>query len=269
MAGLEGARGIAWNPVPDSENQIHGDDLARRFGFRGGLVPGVCVSAYLLEPAVRAWGMEWLTRGGAECAVMHPVYDGEPFEVVLDDAGDDFYAARLLGPEGEPCAHARVSMPSERGDPPAMRGDPIIEPGHPRPDASRAVFERLRGEGLGAMRARWPEAEILQYTRDPDDMPPPLALDGEGWANPAFLLGLSNWALAANVHMNPWVHLQTEHRSFAPIARGTDLIVEQEIVDLFEKKGHEFVDVELAVFGARGEPHAWIRLRAIYRLRGA
>ena len=30
----------ALNTAPDSENQIHGDDMAREFGFRGGLVPG-------------------------------------------------------------------------------------------------------------------------------------------------------------------------------------------------------------------------------------
>ncbi len=42
----------ALNTAPDSENQIHGDDMAREFGFRGGLVPGVTVSAYLLHPII-------------------------------------------------------------------------------------------------------------------------------------------------------------------------------------------------------------------------
>ena len=38
-------RGIAFNQVPNSTNQIHGDEMAERFGFRGGLVPGVTLSA--------------------------------------------------------------------------------------------------------------------------------------------------------------------------------------------------------------------------------
>ena len=48
-------QGVAFNEVPESESQIHGDDVAARFGFEGGLVPGVTVSAYLAHPAVMAW----------------------------------------------------------------------------------------------------------------------------------------------------------------------------------------------------------------------
>ena len=33
----------AHNPATGSENRIHADDVARRYGFRGGLVPGVTV----------------------------------------------------------------------------------------------------------------------------------------------------------------------------------------------------------------------------------
>ena len=33
----------ARNPAAESENRIHADDVARRYGFRGGLVPGVIV----------------------------------------------------------------------------------------------------------------------------------------------------------------------------------------------------------------------------------
>ena len=35
----------ALNTAPDSENQIHSDEMAKEYGFKGGLVPGVTVSA--------------------------------------------------------------------------------------------------------------------------------------------------------------------------------------------------------------------------------
>ena len=44
-------QGIAFNQVPNSTNQIHGDEMPQRFGFKGGLVPGVTVSAPV-TPAV-------------------------------------------------------------------------------------------------------------------------------------------------------------------------------------------------------------------------
>jgi hypothetical protein len=37
----------AFNASKESENKIHDDAVARQFGFRGGLVPGVDVYAYM------------------------------------------------------------------------------------------------------------------------------------------------------------------------------------------------------------------------------
>lgn len=259
----------AYNPVPESENRIHSDEVAHRFGFRGGLVPGVVVSAYLVHPAIETWGIDWLSRGRAEVVVEHPVYDGEDFDVMVDDASEDGYVARLLGASGgDVRARATVALPSAAPVAPNLRGDARISAGHQRPLATRDIFERFREVGLGAVRVRWPEAEITTYTKDPADMPRLLQQQADGYANPAFVLGMSNWALAANVRMSPWLHLQTEHQNFAAIPPGSELVVEQRIADLFEKKGHEFVDVDLAAFHLDGRPVMSATLRAIYKLRG-
>ena len=50
----------AFNTAPDSENKIHGDELAKEYGFEGGLVPGVTISAYLIHPVIELWGEEWM-----------------------------------------------------------------------------------------------------------------------------------------------------------------------------------------------------------------
>ena len=43
--GLETYRVTAFNTAKQSENKMHDDTVARRFGFSGGLVPGVDVDA--------------------------------------------------------------------------------------------------------------------------------------------------------------------------------------------------------------------------------
>ena len=43
---------VAYNSAWDSENKIHDDEVARRFGFSGGLVPGVDVYAYMAHAPV-------------------------------------------------------------------------------------------------------------------------------------------------------------------------------------------------------------------------
>src|SRR5579863_5910239 len=70
-------RVVAYNTAHDSENKIHDDEVARRFGFGGGLVPGVDVYAYMSHLAVMRWGRDWLARGEAACRLLKPVYDGE------------------------------------------------------------------------------------------------------------------------------------------------------------------------------------------------
>ena len=46
---LEPYRVTAYNTSKQSENKIHDDTVARRFGFSGGLVPGVDVMAYMIH----------------------------------------------------------------------------------------------------------------------------------------------------------------------------------------------------------------------------
>lgn len=59
--------GVAFNEAPDSPNQIHGDSVVAQFGFEGGLVPGVIVSAYLAHTAVAAWGLDYKATSSVMC----------------------------------------------------------------------------------------------------------------------------------------------------------------------------------------------------------
>ena len=54
------------NYAEEAENKIHNSDVAPRFGFKGGLVPGIGVHAYMTHPIVQALGREWLERGTIE-----------------------------------------------------------------------------------------------------------------------------------------------------------------------------------------------------------
>src|SRR5439155_1608329 len=53
----------AYNPATASENKIHDDEVARTYGFQGGLVPGVTVYAYMTHPVAETFGRPWLEHG--------------------------------------------------------------------------------------------------------------------------------------------------------------------------------------------------------------
>jgi len=69
--------------------------------------------------------------------------------------------------------------------------------------------------------------------------------------------------------MNPWVHMATRSQNNAPMPMGTALVAEMAVSDLLTRKGHEFVDVQVALFDAEDSTcFASVDLRAIYGLRG-
>jgi hypothetical protein len=104
-------RVAAFNAAKESENKIHDDAVARRFGFTGGLVPGVDVYAYMTHLPVQRWGRAWLERSSAECRLMKPVYDGDTAIVTTTEnpAGLEM----RIESHGELCVTGRAGLPSE------------------------------------------------------------------------------------------------------------------------------------------------------------
>src|ERR1051325_9283515 len=76
----------ARNTAPDSENRIHDYRTAARYGFRGGLVPGITVYGYMTVPVVECFGRAWLERGAMQVKFIQPVYEGD--EVIVRAVAD-------------------------------------------------------------------------------------------------------------------------------------------------------------------------------------
>ena len=74
------------NASSQSENRIHSDEVAKRFGFKGALVPGVTVFAHMTRPLVERYGERWLARGLAEVRFVKPAYEGDLLTVATSDA---------------------------------------------------------------------------------------------------------------------------------------------------------------------------------------
>lgn len=267
----ENWQAVAFNPATESSNQIHSDAMAKAYGYRGGLVPGVVVSGYLMNPAVLTWGKEWLDRGQAKVVVAKPLYDGASFEVCVSDATDESYSAELVDAEGTICATAKVNLNPPPAPIPVMRGDALLTKDEQLPPAELEQMQRLQNMGMKALGITWHERHSMSsFLKAPGEMPGIHQLKSGGFAHGAFMLGITNWVLAGNAYMNPWVHLQTTSRFYQAVEFGTKLVAECEITDLFGRKGHEFVDVRVHVFAAEtGAAVMTADLRAIYKMRPA
>ena len=105
-------RVAAFNTAHDSENKIHDDATARRFGFGGGLVPGVDVYGYMSHLPVERWGRAWLERGTAECRFLKPVYDGD---IATVTARNDNGVLEITIPLPEQTGRRRIPIQGSAG----------------------------------------------------------------------------------------------------------------------------------------------------------
>ncbi len=163
--------GVAFNQVPDSANEIHGDKIAKDLGFTGGLVPGVTVSAYLIHPAIDAWGLDWLEPGSAHVKVDSPLYDNEKFEVEILSSTDSTYEARLIRPDGTISATAEVALPELAEAAPVRRGDEIANKETPILPATPENMQKFKKLSMAGYR-KWAveefglKAELLDEVRN-------------------------------------------------------------------------------------------------------
>jgi len=107
----------ARNTSSTSENKIHDDEIARRFGFRGALVPGVTVYAYLTHPLAEAFGAAWLERGTASVRFTKPIHEGEEVRVTGTVTARDPKSIAATGSTSQPAMiFRRRSISSKRSE---------------------------------------------------------------------------------------------------------------------------------------------------------
>lgn len=81
---------IAKNTSADHLGSIHTDESAQKFGYAGGLVPGITLLGYMGHALAAAWGHEWIRGGTIQSRSIRPAYEGEHVTVhVIDYKLDD------------------------------------------------------------------------------------------------------------------------------------------------------------------------------------
>ncbi len=251
----------AYNLSAASENRIHDDTVAKKFGFAGGLVPGVEVYAYMSHLAVQQYGIDWLRHGSAECRLLKPVYDGK--EATASGSPDENGGLALQVTMGDIlCATGSARLEALEPAPPL---DEI--PAAPLPaERPEAAPESLRpGMVLGTFEAQYSDEEQLAYLRDARETLPLYA--EEKITHPGLILRLANRALGSNVKMGPWMHVGSHIRNYATAGFDARLSARARVLKEYEHKGHRFVEIDVRAIANGTDCVARIDHTAIYRPR--
>lgn len=253
----------AYNLSAASENKIHDDTVARKFGFEGGLVPGVEVYAYMAHLPVGKFGPEWLDRGSADCRFHKPVYDGRT-ATVSGSLQDENTLNLKVEMDGILCATGQATMAPAKAAPAANDIPTAALPDHEsRPDA--APESLVEGQIMGTFEVTHSAEDNANYVRDVRE---PLALyAAEGIIHPGLILRLGNRALSMNVRLGPWIHVGSRIQNYAPAKVGDRLAAPARVIKEYEHKGHRFVELDVLITADGERSLARIHHTAIYRPR--
>jgi hypothetical protein len=261
MAGLiETYRVEAYNTAKLSENKMHDDAVARRFGFSGGLVPGVDVMAYMMHVPIARWGRAFLERGLIEARFVKPVYDGE----ITDVRGveKDGVVSIEVESRGELCASGTASLPA------ALPHLSIADYRETAPVAERKPVSAMSyelGQWLGSMPRQWAGAAANEYLDEVRERDPIFAREGLG--HPGLLQRVMNKVLVDNALLGPWIHVGSRMQLLSAMRRDDEITARAKVTANYDKKGHRFVELDALVVGNGSMLLAHCHHVAIYQPR--
>ena len=257
---------VARNYGAAHANKIHSDAGAAEHGFAGALVPGVAMYAYLTRPLVDALGVDWLARGAMSAKFVHPVYDADTVraEASVVSADPLYLELQLFNHANKICAVGRAGLPDAL---PTIGSANF--PSRPMP-ANEARWPATiasvnAGDVFGSLEFTLDlaaQAEFLENMVDDS----PLYRGTDAVCHPAFWIAQANEVFMQNLALGMWIHTSSETQHYALARDSERLTIRGRVVDTSERRGHEIVTADLAVFGEADRVIATIRHSAIIRL---
>jgi acyl dehydratase len=268
---------VAHNTATASSNKIHDDEVARRYGFGGGLVPGVDVYAYMTRPAAAAWGLDWLSCGTMHARFLSPVYEGQAVVVTAGEpatatnGSGRTMAIELRNAVGTVCATGEAGLPGaddapgpdpDHRPPPLSTWPDAVPAAEPPPASPESLAP---GTALRTAGHRFHADQADAYLTDVREE---LALYRDARvAHPGWLLRDANHVLGANVRLGPWIHVESRVRHHALVRDGESIDARAVVSREWIRKGHRFVDLDVGIVADGERLVARVDHTAIYRPR--
>ena len=257
---IEPHRVSAYNTSKHSENKMHDDTVAKRYGFIGGLVPGVDVMAYMMHLPVAKWGRAFLERGLIEARFVKPVYDGELTDVTGEESNG--VLAIQVESRGELCATGTASLPAAAPSFSLVRLRRCRGGGRAQAGGCHFLCTRqMARRGAARLGGGCGQGISGGYPRDRDD------LRREGLGHPGLLPRVMNKVLVDNAIMGPWIHVGTRMQLLSAARIGDEITARAKVIGNYDKKGHRFVELDALVVANGKTPLAHCHHIAIYQPR--
>lgn len=238
---------LARNDAQQSENRIHSDEVASRYGFRSALVSGVNVFGYLSQPLVSTYGEAWLQRGLMDVLFLKPAYENDLLTITTEGLGAESSERNCLtsatNEQGQLLAKLESWLPLQLPAP-----NPLAQTtcGDQRVTREEISWDAI---GLGKPDPLFPwrpsaeeNAQHVEVQRDRARY-----YQGEtAYLHPYYLLDACNRALMRRYVMPAWLHTGSKLILRAPLRVNNEYQIKSIPIDKWERKGHQFVKIYVA-----------------------
>lgn len=239
---------LALNDAEQSENRIHSDEVAARYGFKGALVSGVNVFGYLSQPLVRIYGEQWLQQGMLDVLFMKPAYQDDLLTIStenLDDTSDQrSHLTSAHNEQGQLLARLESWLPTSM---PKLNHLAHSAGGKANKEREEISWDRIELGSPAPLFSWQPSIEEnqahVQIQRDQS----PLYQGEAQYIHPYFLLDACNKSLMRMFILPAWVHTGSKLVLREGIRVGDTLQVLTVPIDKWERKGHQFIKLYIAM----------------------
>ena len=248
MSSVPSQQIIALNDAESSENRIHSDDIALKFGFTGALVSGVNVFGYLSQPLVQTFGVDWLSRGIFDVIFLKPAYHGNLLnirsEAVAESEHARHYLTTAVNDQHTVLAKLHSWLPQELpAINPLASMKPRIETSE-RPEISWDVIHLQQPAPVFLWQ---PTVADNQQRIDAQRDPAALYLGAHGYLHPYYLLDACNKALMRQFVLPAWIHTGSRLILRKPLRVGQAIEVHAIPIQKWQRKGHQFIKLYIAM----------------------
>jgi acyl dehydratase len=229
---------VAKNYSQAHENRIHSDEIARKYGFKGALVPGVAVYGHLTHPLVERHGENWLAGSISDVRFFKPAYDGDQLEITCTESEAGYHVRCLHA--GTLLAEMHSSMPAHL--PPAEQQAVFDPPPKSRERVEISWDSVVEKQPFEPWHWQITEDENHKYAGEISDALPIY----RSCAHPHWLLSMANRSLTREYVMPVWIHAGSEIRMREPLHVYDTVEVKAVPLEKWRRKGHEFIRLYLA-----------------------
>ncbi|MFK7862789.1 MAG: hypothetical protein AB8B95_01040 [Pseudohongiellaceae bacterium] len=257
---------LALNDAQASENRIHSDDIAEKYGFEGALVSGVNVFGYLTQPLVKTYGEEILSRGMLDVLFMKPAYQDDLLTLTTEQLKSESSKRNCVtsasNEKGRILAKLESWLPLELPSVNSLAHMTCLEREIERPEIS---WDRITlNEPAPAFLWQPTIEENQEHIKVQRDRSA-LYQGDNGFIHPYLFLDACNQALMRLFVLPAWIHTGSKICLRNPLKIGQSIDMRTMPIHKWEHKGHQFIKLYIAMW-AEGSVAAEIEHTAIFKI---